>query len=137
MPTATASDDEIDMLFAHILRKSLAGARFPLHDEKACQVAIADMLDANGVTYDREKRMDGGNIPDFWIPDGQGQERGAVLEVKMSRHTSATQIVRQLIRYAKLSKVRSIFLVSNRAVPLPVSLEGKPAFFISLGEAWL
>lgn len=116
-----------------MVNSALRGVRIPLNDEKRAQAEIANQLVRCEIVHRREVRFDGIGVVDFWLPDlGQG----VVMEVKMNR-SSPAQIIRQLNRYSKIEKVTGLILVSNRAVALPKTIGGKPAFFFSLGAAWM
>jgi hypothetical protein len=81
------------------------------------------------VTWSREARLGPGEVPDFMV------DRIAV-EVKMNS-AQPRAVVRQLERYARHQAVGSLILLSNRAIALPRTLEGKPVYNVSLGKAWL
>ena len=46
-------------------------------------------------------------------------------------------VYRQLCRYAGHPRVSSLLLASNMSMGLPAQIEGKDAYFVKLGEAWL
>jgi hypothetical protein len=48
-----------------------------------------------------------------------------------------TAILSQIERYARSEKTEAVILLSNRAVQVPREIEGKPAYFVSMGRAWL
>lgn len=131
---ASLSDGEIERLLVEILRRAIETSRVPLSSEKEAQAALAEVLRKLDIDFKREHRLAPGDILDFWLPDGNGL--ALVMEVKMNAARPA-EIRRQLERYAAHPQVRGVILVSNRAMPLPVEIAGKPAHFISLGRAWL
>jgi hypothetical protein len=108
----------------------LAKARIDLSNEKAAQTAIAETLAEGGMRLEREHRLSARDRPDFFLP-----ESGLAVEVKL--RAGRMDVYRQLRRYASHEAVRGLLLVSNTAMALPVEIEGKPAFSISLGRAWL
>ena len=105
--------------------------RIDLTNEKQAQAQIEGLLTDHGLTFTREMRLSPGDIPDFFLPDP-----GLALEVKL-RAPSKTGVFRQLQRYAKDERVKGVLLISNTAMGLPATIEGKPAWFVSLGQAWL
>lgn len=122
-----AAQPVIEALVAPIIA-CLRAYRFPLHDEKATQAAIAQAFAARGLAFEREVRLGTGDIIDFVVT------RIAV-EVKI--RGQKIQIYRQLERYAKRAEIDAIVLASNVAMGLPLRIEGKPTFFVHLGRAWL
>lgn len=105
--------------------------RIDLSSEKVAQAAIGDLLTGDSITFTREMRLSPGDIPDFFLPDS-----GLAIEVKL-RSTSKMNIYRQLRRYAEDDRVKGLLLVTNTAMDLPQEIEGKPAWRVSLGQAWL
>jgi hypothetical protein len=109
--------------------RTISRLRCDLTDEKRCQGDIAAGLTTDGIAFEREKVLGPGERPDFMIG-------GTAVEVKMNR-AAPRQIFRQLERYAKHESVKAIVLVTNRAMGLPHAIGGKPAYYVSLGRAWL
>ncbi len=108
----------------------LRRGRFSLSTEAEAQADIEGFLTGHGISFEREFRLTKEDRLDFLV-DG-----GIVIEVKMNR-TSPAQIAAQVARYARHEKTEAVILVSNRALVLPPTIEGKPAFFVSMGRAWL
>jgi hypothetical protein len=104
---------------------------FPMHSEKETQAEIAKALTKGGFVFEREKRLSAEDIPDFLVKDG------IVIEVKLRTGISKMNIYRQLERYSRHETVKEIILVSNITMGLPPEINGKPAYFLSLGRAWL
>jgi argininosuccinate synthase len=77
----------------------------------------------------REHRLATGDIIDFFVD-------GVAVEVKLKRNQPPS-ILFQLKRYARHESVTSLVLVTNRAMGLPREINGKPAYYVSLGRAWL
>ncbi len=113
-----------------LIKSALTAARIPLSDEKAAQVAISGMLDARAIAHSREHRLGAHDRPDFFC------EPDIVIEVKM-HDAQPRSIFRQLRRYAAYDAVGALILVTNRAMGLPPVIDGKAAYYISLGRAWL
>lgn len=113
------------------IRLTLGLGRFDLANEKACQEEVeAHLTDAYpNWTISREHRLGARDVPDFMI-------HGVAVEVKMNA-ASPRAIVRQLERYAAHDEVRSLILLTNRAVILPPMICGKAVDVVSLGRAWL
>ncbi len=111
----------------------LAMGRFDLSHEKATQAAIELHLAARlplGVLMEREKRLSAADIPDFLI-DGR-----IAIEIKV-RKLQRPQVLRQLERYAACADVEEIVLATSKGLSVPARINGKPAFHLSLGRAWL
>lgn len=113
------------------IRLTLVLGRFDLSNEKTCQEEVeAHLCEAYpDWRINREHRLSARDVPDFLI-------QGVAVEVKMNA-ASPRAIIRQLERYAAHDKVRSLILLSNRAVVLPAEINGKPVDGVSLGRAWL
>lgn len=109
----------------------LRTARCDLSDEKRAQAQIADALAGAGIEFEREYRLGAGNIVDFYFARGL-----IALEVKL-RGQRKKGIYMQLRRYAQHNTVRSLILVTNVSMGLPAQIEGKDAYYVSLGRAWL
>lgn len=109
--------------------RTLRTARLDLSDEKRTQNDLAQALTAQGIAFEREVRLSAGDIPDFIVGD-------VAIEVKL-KGARKMHVFRQLVRYAKHDRVRSLILATNLTMGLPEQLEGKPVFFVALGRAWL
>jgi hypothetical protein len=107
------------------------GNRITLSNEKAAQAEINELLTMAGYEFTREKRLSPRDTPDFFIA-----ESGLAIEIKM-KGAGRMDIFRQLSRYAKHDEVKAILLATNVSMGLPPEIEGKPAYFASLGRAWL
>lgn len=107
----------------------LGATKVDLSDEKRAQAMIAEAL-TGLVPFTREHRLSAADVPDFFAD-------GIVVEVKLKKNTRKMQVYRQLERYAAHEAVRALVLVTNLAMGLPRAINGKPAYYISLGRAWL
>lgn len=134
MNTETLSPPQADDMMAELLGNILKSSRMPLNNEKATQVYLSNALTSLGVDHIREQRLAPGEVVDFWLPSNS--ELGAVIEVKMAG-ARPPAVLKQLERYAAHPCVRAIFLVTNKAMGLPAAIKGKPAYYFSLGRAWL
>lgn len=115
----------IDAAFA-----ALRHCRFDLTSEKRTQEQIAEVLRAKGIHHSREAKLGPGDVADFLVCDA------VVLEVKLNRGRPKA-IFKQLERYASHESVEALALLTNKAMGLPPVICGKPAFYLSLGRAWL
>lgn len=106
----------------------LSGVRFPLQDEKETQDKIEQILKVNGVSYEREYRLDAKNIPDFYV-------NGIAIEVKIKG--GKRMIYKQCERYCEFDNVKELILVTNKSMGFPKSISGKSCYVINLGRAWL
>lgn len=109
---------------------AIRAARCDLSDEKRTQADIAEALTAAGIPFEREFRLAAGDIVDFLA-------YGAIaVEVKL-KGAAKRSIFRQLKRYAEHDAVQAIVLVTNLSMGMPAEIAGKPAYYVSLGRAWL
>lgn len=107
---------------------ALRGKRLPMHDEKACQEAIAKVLREERFQFTREAKVTGGII-DFKV----AMETG--IEVKLKG--SIADIRRQVNKYAADPALTGIVLVTARPVGLTDLMRGKPVTEFDLSRAWL
>lgn len=107
---------------------ALHGKRLPMHDEKACQEAIANILREGHIPFIREAKVAGGVI-DFKVSLATG------VEVKLKG--SIADIRRQVNRYAADQSLTGIVLVTARPVGLTSLMRGKPVTEFDLARAWL
>lgn len=109
---------------------ALSKLRCDLSDEKRAQAQIAELLTGLRVEHAREVRLAPGDIIDFMV----GEDIG--LDVKL-RGARKRHVFGQLERYAGHTRIAALVLASNLSMGLPAEIGGKPAFFVSLGKAWL
>src|SRR3954469_19631495 len=112
------------------IAKAIKGKRFNLQDEKELQIQMFNYLSELTIPVEKEHHLDSKNIPDFFFPD-----QGIALEVKIKG--SARHIYAQCERYTCFTEVKGIILITNRSMGFPAEINGKPAYFIKLGTAWL
>lgn len=110
------------------LRQTIGRCRMAVYDEKRAQVELSEYLTSQGVQHIREMTLGPGDVVDFLIS-------GIAVELKVKGSRMA--IYRQLERYAAHGIVRGVILVTNRAMGLPETINGKPATVISMSRAWL
>jgi hypothetical protein len=120
---------EIQVELVNRVLKLLIGTRFPLNSEKALQEAIAIKFKSNFLGHQREYELNQHNIADFYI------HGGVAIEVKIK--ASAKEIYRQCERYCQFDEVKSLILVTNRAMGFPKEINRKPCYLLNLGKAWL
>jgi hypothetical protein len=104
--------------------KVLRSYRFPLHDEKRLQAAIANVL----ADFKPEHPLDTENIIDFF-------HAGIGIEVKIKG--SRKEIYRQCVRYCDFVGLHTLILLTNRAMGLPAKINNTDCLVINLGLAWL
>lgn len=110
--------------------KKVISKRLPLHDEKELQQEIAALLIATNKNYEKEFRLDGENIPDFFLHD-----EGVAIEIKIKGN--ARKIYKQCERYCSFDKVKKLLLITNRSMGFPEQINGKDCYIINIGKAWL
>lgn len=103
--------------------------RLPLTDEKRMQQTLGIELERAGIEFQREFRLSRRDVVDFMVAGG--------LAVECKLREGKMAIFRQLQRYAAHPDVHAIVLVTNTAMGLPAQVNGKPAYYCSLGAAWL
>ena len=106
------------------------GFRIDLSNEKAAQAELHLGFEAAGLDVEREVRLAPGDIIDMMLPCGLG------IEVKL-RGAQKRRVFGQMVRYASHERVAGLLLISNMAMGLPPSINGKPAWYVSLGYGWL
>ncbi len=88
------------------LRSVLKQWKLPTWDEKVMQSSISDVLKEAGIKFERERRLEDGQI-DFLV--------GSVgLECKLAG--SWVEVLRQLTKYAKDDCIQEILVVTTKAV---------------------
>lgn len=102
--------------------------RLPLHNEKATQAKLEEVLRAHGFDFEREARLSAEDIPDFMVGS---------LAVEVKLKGGKRDIYRQLCRYAEHERVARILLVTNAAMMLPPDINGRATYIANLGRAWL
>lgn len=112
---------------AEALAKEIAAllqvARFRApNEETTLQLEIADVLAKAGHTFTREAQLGPRERIDFLVgPIG--------IEVKIQG--SASEVMRQLLRYAEYADVQVLILVTTRSqIVVPSELGGKPIFTV-------
>lgn len=119
-------------VYACDIVRLLQAHRLPLGNEKALQSAVANVLVAEGIVFEREYRLSGRDIVDFLIDCG-GVHVGLELKVK----GAARDIIRQCERYCAHDLIGSLVLGTRRAMALPPLMHAKPCYVASLGMGWL
>ena len=107
----------------------IRSARIDLSSEKRAQADVEQILTQAGILFDREFPLTESDIIDFMV-----QDIGIELKLKGARKK---EVYRQLCRYTRHPRVGSLILASNLSMGLPAQIEGKDAYFVRLGEAWL
>jgi len=107
----------------------IRSCRLDLSNEKQAQADVEQILIKAEIPYEREVRLTDTEIIDFLI-------EGVGVELKL-HGARKKEVYRQLCRYARHPRVDSLLLASNLSMALPPSIEGKNAYFVKLGEAWL
>ncbi len=109
---------------------ALKGFRADMNNEKNTQQQLHQVLTAKGFDFVREYYLDKNNIPDLF-----NAAAGIAIEVKIKGQKSA--IFKQLLRYSRFEQVKILVLCSNKSLGLPTLINGKPAYYIHLGKAYL
>lgn len=103
--------------------------RLPLGSETRMQRTLGRAFAGAGIDHAAEYRLGPRDRVDFLVsPD---------LAVECKLRANRREIYRQLCRYADHDAVGALLLVTNTAMGLPPEINGKPAYYVSLGKAWL
>lgn len=108
---------------------AIAAVRMPAQPEEYdIHAAVARALAGAGLEYEHEYRLGPRRRIDFRV--------GRVgIEIKKGRPASA-QLREQLARYLESDALDAVIVVTQRVVPLPQTLSGKPVQLISLNRLW-
>lgn len=80
-------------------------------------------------SIERELKLNPRDRVDIWVD-------GIVVEVKLAP-ANKLAVYKQVKRYAEHPRVEAVILATNIMMALPSLIEGKPAFVVSLGRAWM
>lgn len=104
-------------------------AKIDLSTEKRAQADMERVLQAAGVSFEREVRLTSLDIVDFMIG-------GVAIELKL-RGARKKSIYRQLSRYCTHQRVEALVLASNLSMGMPSQILGKDVYVVRLGEVWV
>lgn len=109
------------------LVSALQAHRFACQDEADLQQGVARLLDALGISYQREHCLGPRDRVDFFLP-----RHGIALELQVNADPAA--LLGQVLRYAEYDAVREIVAASttHHALALPDSAAGKPLHRVQL-----
>lgn len=127
-----------EVLTAFNVAQRIESYRIRFATEADVQLAIDDIFHRAGYYYEREYRLSAQERPDFLVsashaPMARTKETIAV-EVKIKGR--ASDIIRQLTRYAMHARVHGLVLVTTRrlhAARMPTELNGKPLAVAMIG----
>lgn len=114
---------------AQTIIQLLRSSTIDLSNEKRAQADVEKVLTLSGIAFQREVRLSPEDVVDFLVD-------GVAMELKL-KGAKKMEVYRQLCRYAKHPSVTALLLASNLSMGLPGVIEGKDAYFVKLGEAWL
>jgi len=120
--------DEMSELLSTLIGL-IRATKIDLSSEKRAQADVERVLTDARIVFQREEPLTATDIVDFLVG-------GIALELKL-RGARKKEVYRQLCRYARHPSVKTILLASNLSMGLPAQIEGKDAYFVKLGEAWL
>ena len=104
------------------LRAPLQQGEYDLHR------LVMDVLDEGGIPWEHEVRL----APRCRIDLMCG---GVGIEIKRGA-VDKTRILEQLRRYAACERVEGLILVTEKTVPVPHAIDGKPVRLICLNRLW-
>lgn len=104
----------------------LSGYALRHPNEATLQFAIQQCFDQNGVSYEREVRLNEDDRPDFMV---------AKVAVEVKVKGSPAEVIRQLHRYAQHQCVSEILLVTTlpRHLEMPSRFNDKPIVALWIG----
>lgn len=110
---------------ASSLCRLLAGHRYAIQDEASLQDGLEQVLQANGIAYQREYVLDARSRPDFLV---------GALAIEVKTQGSVAQFLRQAHRYLEHERVQALIAVGTPhwLGALPASLAGKPLYGVRL-----
>lgn len=110
---------------------ALKSKRFNLHDEKALQKEIDNVLAVAlpHLTIAREFVLNQHNIIDFLIDNSLG------IEVKIKG--GKRDLYRQCERYCEFDVIQQFLLITNLSIGFPEQINGKDCYVLKLGTSWL
>jgi hypothetical protein len=111
----------------------LCGFRIRFAGELDVQLAVAEILDRNRISYQREFRLSPRERLDFLLRF-PGKDSSIAIEIKIKGRTA--ELLRQLERYAGHEFIAGLVLVTSRrlqAAQMPDSLNGKPLAVAMIG----
>lgn len=101
------------------LRELIASARYTWNTEADLQRGVAQILTSGGVAFAEQVRLGLGDRLDFLV-DG-------CTAVELKIKGSASDVLRQLMRYARRDEITGLLLVTTRHLhQVPAALNGKP-----------
>ena len=108
---------------------ALSTVRVPARPEEYdIHAAVAGALDAAGLDYTHEYRLGPRCRIDFAV--------GRVGIVVKKGRPAASQLAAQLRRYLESDALDGAIVVTQRALPLPATINGNPVRLISLNRLW-
>lgn len=109
------------------LAKALVGFRFRFKDEKELQYGVAKALEILAQPYVPEYRLNATDRVDFYVQSTQ-------IGIEIKTKYSLAVVTRQLWRYAKDEKIKSLILITTRSshLDMPKEILGKPLFVVYL-----
>lgn len=111
------------------IERALSAIRVPaVPGEYDIHAMIAEALQADGIEFRHEAPLAPRCRIDF-LADGVG------IEVKKGKPVRAT-VLRQVARYLACDQLNALVLVSEKEVPLPSTVAGKPVKTLSLSRFW-
>ena len=107
------------------LRSAMGSYRLSRSNERELQDSIEELLVAEAIPFEREAELAPSDRPDFMV-------ESCAVEVKTKG--SATEVLRQLLRYAGHDRVDRLMLITTRSshVHIQPVLLGKPLFVFYL-----
>ncbi|MGH6949490.1 MAG: hypothetical protein ACREH4_01345 [Vitreimonas sp.] len=114
---------------ADILSEVKANLTIETRTQAELYAHLCARLPAMAPAIEREVRLSERDRVDIWV-------NGIVIEVKL-QGASKFAVYKQIKRYAEDTRVEALILATNLLMALPPKIEGKPAYLVPLGVAWM
>lgn len=114
------------------IQKAIKGKKLDLSNEKRLQGQLEEAFSNANIDFIREYKLSQKDIIDFYIVSCS-----IGLEIKIQSKANAMSIYRQLERYATSDEIKTLLLITNKAISLPDSINNKPIYILRLGRTQL
>ena len=97
-------------------------------EEYDIHALIADALAAGGIAFEHEYKLAPHKRAYFFC-------NGTVIEVKKGK-PARSMLIKQISGYLQCSETVDMIVVTQRHIPLPAAIAGKPVYQLALDRLW-
>lgn len=97
-------------------------------EEYDIHALIAGALSSNNIAFEHEYKLAPHKRADFFC-------NGTVIEVKKGKPTRSL-LLKQISGYLQCSETEDMIVVTQRHIPLPAAIAGKPVYQLALDRLW-